>query len=414
MKKIQALVIGAGNRGAGYASYTINHPDIEFIAVAEPIKERRENFVKTHNVAPELCFNDWQEVLAGPQIADVAFICTQDQDHVEPATLALEIGYHVILEKPMAVSPEDCVKLGELAKTKNKLFAICHVMRYHMLGKKIKELLDADAIGQIMNVEHKENVWNIHQAHSYVRGNWRNTAESSPMILAKSCHDLDMLLWWIDSKCTSISSYGSLGHFKPEGAPTGATKRCFDGCLAKDKCVYDCEKIYLKEDIGWMRAPLTEDQSEAGLRAALETGPYGRCVYHCDNDVVDHQVVSMAFENGTVAVFTMSAFNQGGREVIMMGTKGTLKAIEYQNEVEVHNFETGETTIHPIVLQDGGHGGADTGLMDAVVDALKNNKPMSTSAEVSVESHLMAFAAEESRLNGKMINMQDYYNSFIK
>ena len=413
MKTIQALLIGAGNRGNGYASYTKNHSEnIKFIAVAEPIKERREAFAKMYHIPEELCFNDWQEALALEKLADVAFICTQDQDHVDPASLALEKGYHVILEKPMAVNPADCIKLGKLAKVKDRVFAICHVMRYHALGRKIKELLDAEIIGKIMNVEHKENVWNIHQAHSYVRGNWRNTAESSPMILAKSCHDLDMLLWWVDSKCKSLSSYGSLGHFKPEGAPPGAAKRCFDGCGVKDKCPYDCEKVYLDQDIEWMQMPVSNDLSKEALRGALETGPYGRCVYHCDNDVVDHQVVSMEFESGTVAVFTMSAFNKGGREVIMMGTKGMLTAIESKQEVEVYSFETGETTIYPITLQEGGHGGGDTGLMDAVVAALKNEEPMSSSAEVSVESHLMAFAAEESRLTGQTINMEEYYNSF--
>jgi len=414
MKPIKALLLGAGGRGFGYASYTVEHGDkIQFIGVAEPVDVRREKFVTDYNIAPERTFNSWKEALSVEKFADVVFICTQDQDHVAPTEQALALGYHVILEKPMAVTPADCVKLGELAKEKNLLFAICHVMRYNAFGRKVKEVIEQGLIGDIMNVEHKENVWNIHQAHSYVRGNWRRSDEASPMILAKSCHDMDMLLWWIDSKCTSVSSFGSLGHFKPEKAPVGATKRCFDGCAIKDRCPYDCEKVYLEQNHEWMQSAVSIDTSKDALKAALLTGPYGRCVYHCDNDVVDHQVASMAFESGAVAVFTMSAFNKGGREVIMMGTKGMLTAIEHKEEVEVYDFETGATTVYPVTLQAGGHGGGDTGLMDAIVEALATGKPMSTGAEVSVESHLMAFAAEASRLSGKTIDMANYYQSFL-
>lgn len=397
-----------------YGTYALKKPDeIEFVAVAEPNLERREQFRRLHHIPEEMCFSDWSELLDQPRIADAALICTQDTMHVEPSLKALEAGYHVMLEKPMAVEPELCIALGEQAQKYDRVFIICHVLRYTPFFKTIKGLLDDGRIGKLISIQHNENVGHLHQAHSYVRGNWRNSEQSSPMILAKSCHDMDIMLWLAGADCVKLSSFGSLTHFKEENAPEHAPARCMDGCPVQHECPYYAPAIYLTDNLSWPTNVISHDLTYEARVEALMNGLYGRCVYRCDNNVVDHQVVNMEFSNEVTAAFTMCAFtHEINRTLKLMGTKGEIRGNMNKNEIEVIDFSTGRKDR--IELNDihgsNGHGGGDEAIMREFVKLVSDDGDRAglTTAHVSVQSHIMAFAAEKSRLEGSVIQLHEY------
>lgn len=414
MKKVRVALIGAGLRGVNYLDYALQHPhELEVVAVAEPVAERRNSFKEKHGIADDMCFEHWDEFFAVSKLAEAVLISTQDKQHFEPTMKALEAGYHVLLEKPMSPDARECMLMGEKASQMNRVFSICHVLRYTNFFSTIRELLQRGTIGQLMSIQHNENVGYWHQAHSFVRGNWRRKDESSPMILAKSCHDLDILLWLADAECVRVSSFGSLSHFKADQAPEGAPLRCLDGCPVSDECLYYAPKQYLTSDTNWPTSAISDDLSyEARYKALLE-GPYGRCVYHCDNDVVDHQVVNMEFANSVTAAFTMSAFTRDvSRTLKLMGTKGEIRGAMEKNEIEIIHFGSGK--VERISFEDMGghvgHGGGDMGLIKDFLRLVREDGKSQglTSAHHSVQSHLMAFAAEQSRMDGTSIRLQDF------
>lgn len=418
MKKITAALIGAGSRGMeAYATYALKHPnEIEFVAVSDIDKDKVEKFKKLHNIADNMCFGHYEELLAQPKLADCILICTPDALHFEPAKIALEKGYHLLLEKPMSPQPKEVFELGEIAKKNNKVFSICHVLRYTKFYETLKKIVDSKKIGDLMSIQHNEYVGFIHQSHSFVRGNWRNSDESSPMILQKSCHDMDILLWLVNADCKRISSFGKLSHFKAECAPEGAPKRCLDGCPHAVSCPYYAPKIYLTENVGWPTNVISVDTSLEARTKALEEGPYGRCVYHCDNNVVDHQVVNMEFDNEVTVAFTMSAFSRGGRTMKLMGTNGEIRAHMGKNEIEIYDLENNNIETIALGKTTSGHGGGDFGIMRSFVELVQNDGRIEgrTSAKSSVQSHLMAFAAEKSRVSNKVVEMDDYIDELAK
>ena len=412
MKTVTAILLGAGGRGTTYADYALDYPhEIKFVAVAEPDRGRREKFRKEHGIDESNCFESWEELLDKLRMADAALICTQDWMHFKPAMIALEKGYHVLLEKPMSNDPYECIKLGEQASLHKRAFLICHVLRYTPFFRTLKGLLEEGRIGRLISIQHNENVGYWHQAHSFVRGNWRNSGKTSPMILAKSCHDMDILLWLAGADCRDISSFGALTHFKAENAPEGAPKRCLDGCPAERECPYYAPRVYIGTDIAWLPLAISNDTSVEGLLKALREGPYGRCVYHCDNDVVDHQVVNMEFENEVTASFTMCAFTREcDRTIKLMGTEGEIRGHMEKNEIEVLNFKTGYREVIHLESAGSGHGGGDYGIMRDFVSLVREDKSSKglTSADISVQSHVMAFAAERSRLEKQVININEF------
>ncbi|MFB9327964.1 Gfo/Idh/MocA family protein [Paenibacillus aurantiacus] len=418
MKKVTVALIGAGLRGINYLDYALQHPDeLQVVAVAEPVAQRRDSFKSKHRLTDDQCFASWDEFFAAPKLADAVLICTQDQQHFEPTMKALEAGYHVLLEKPMSPDAKECILMGEKASQVDRVFSICHVLRYTHFFATIKHLLDSGAIGKLQSITHNENVGYWHQAHSFVRGNWSKKAESSPMILAKSCHDLDILLWLAGSDCTRVSSFGSLSHFTSKQAPEGAPLRCLDGCPVSDECLYYAPKHYLTEDTNWPTSAISDDLSYEARYKALQEGPYGRCVYHCDNDVVDHQVVNLEFANSVTVAFTMSAFTRDvSRTIKLMGSNGEIRGAMEKNEIEIIRF--GSDSVERISLEDKGghvgHGGGDMGLIKDFVQLVSEDgrRQGLTSANQSVQSHLMAFAAEQSRVEGRVIDLASYTDRF--
>lgn len=406
MKRSDIIIIGAGNRGTGYGDFIAAHPkEARVVGVAEPRDFHREQMATKHGIAPENCARGWAELAKRAKFADAVIIATQDAMHVEPAIAFARLGYDILLEKPLATNEADCRKLACEVRKADVLCAVCHVMRYTDYTRKMKELLDSKLIGDIVSIDHHEPVGYWHQAHSFVRGNWRNEKQSSPMLLAKSCHDLDWLSYMIGQRCERVQSFGSLKHFRKEEKPRGAAARCLD-CKIEKTCPYSAKRIYLgllqKRRSGWPLDVLTEKPTRASILKALRTGPYGRCVYACDNDVVDHQVVNMEFAGGRTASFTMTAFCEGGhRKTRIFGTRGSL--IGDGVFIEHYDFLTNKKTNHDTRAPDGsiagGHGGGDAGIMTSFLAAVAtgDKTKVLSGIEESLESHLMIFAAERSR-----------------
>lgn len=412
-KKTSLVIIGLGSRGKNaYGTELLSLQDrAEVTAVAEPDEERLQLGGDAHHVPAERRFHSAEELLAQPKLADAALICTQDRQHVPHAIAALRKGYDVMMEKPISPVLSDLQEIVRVAREEQRRVVVCHVLRYTPFFQTIKQTIDSGRLGRIVNIQALENVRYWHQAHSFVRGNWRRSEETSPMILAKCCHDLDYLVWLSGSRCERVSSFGSLVYFKPENAPEGAAARCMDGCLAKEKCPYDAEKIYItNKDTGvrggnreWPVDILSENPTEETMMEAIKNGPYGRCAFACDNDVVDNQIVNLQMENGAALSLMMSAFTSiGGRTIKVMGTLGDLWGDMNRNILRICEFGK-EPEIIDLVKPENdfnGHGGGDRGLILSFLDLLEG-KPLDntiTTLEQSVESHLIALAAEESRL----------------
>ncbi|SHK07978.1 Gfo/Idh/MocA family protein [Paramaledivibacter caminithermalis] len=415
MSKVKIALIGAGDRGKDrYGEFAIQYPEnIEFVAVAEPNGIKRQEFANKHNIKPELQFESWEPLLEKDKFCDGVIIATQDDMHFEPSKKALEKGYHVLLEKPMSNDLKECIELGKIAKKSDKTFMICHVLRYTPFFSTIKKIIEDGTIGDVMSIQHNENIGYFHMAHSFVRGNWRNSIQSSPIILAKSCHDMDILLWLAGKRCTKISSFGNLSYFRPERAPEKAGDRCLY-CQIEETCPYSAKRLYYKHIGSWPTTVITEIQTKEAVTKALEEGPYGKCVFKCDNDVCDHQVTIIEFEDGITATFNLSAFtNKVHRSIKIMGTEGEIRAIDSKNEIEVHKFDSNERTIINPEVITGGHGGGDHGIMRDFISLIKEGSGKAlTSADISVESHVMAFAAEESRVNNRTISLEEFYKQF--
>lgn len=425
-KKITVAVAGLGSRGNAYASCCEALADkIEIVACADIVPDKLERFAKKYNIRPEMQFNSAEEMLKQEKLADVMFICTLDQLHYPHAIPALKKGYHLLLEKPASNDPVECMEIARVANECDRKVVVCHVLRYTSFLRGLKKVLDSGKIGDIMCIQANEQVTYWHQAHSFVRGNWRDKNTTSPMLLQKCCHDMDMFLWLTGKHCKSVSSFGTLSHFKAECAPEGATQKCDEGCPHYTTCPYSVKHCYIdkaeKGMFGWPMDVVSQEPTMESLCANLKTGPYGRCVYHCDNNVVDHQVVNLLFEDDLMITFNMCAFTSGGgRNLHIMGTKGDIKVYDWEEPIHVTLFGQPTEDIPVENINDEfGHGGGDMGIIEDIVslfsdDATENRESLS-SIDVSIESHLMCMAAEESRENGgKLVNIDEYAASLKK
>ena len=421
-KQLTAVVIGAGGRGQLYSNIILKIPEkIKIVAVAEPVDSRRNSIRDKHNIPESMCFADSKDLLALGKIADIAIISTMDRYHLEPTMAAISAHYDILLEKPVAPTPEECEKIARHAEKHGVKIVVCHVLRYTPFFITIKQLLMDGVLGDIISINHEECVGNVHQSHSFVRGNWGNSQRSSNMLLQKSCHDMDILQWLIGKKCKKVQSFGTLTHFTRKNAPAGSPERCIDGCPCSETCPYNAVKLYLDDkDNDWFRDACTGERlpSDETVEKALRTNLYGMCVYKCDNDVVDHQTVNMLFEDDITVTFTMCAFNKGGRFIHIMGTKGELRAALDSEEkpISVYDFETKTTTEYATTGKDGlnnGHGGGDKGIVYSLYDYLVGEYDGFSVSDIrtSVDNHHIVFAAEQARLSGTVVDLNDYIAS---
>ncbi len=404
-KPVSVIIIGAGSRGKTYARYSGKFPDaMKVVGVSDTNVFRRESMGKQYGIPKENRFGDFSEVFTREKFADAVVIATPDFLHYEPCMKALAMGYDVLLEKPAAQTEKECRAILAQAKKYDRIVAVCHVLRYAPYFVALREVVRSGAIGDIVSIQHMEPIQYAHMAHSYVRGNWRDSKKTTPIILAKSCHDLDIIRWIVDKPCKAISAEGSLHLFKPENAPAGAPMKCTDGCPHESTCPYSAIDIYVRRKRHLGVFDLPDKKDEAAILEKLRATGYGRCVYRCDNDQCDHYVTTMLFEDGITASFTMDAFTPwGGRRTRIMGTRGFIEGD--MKKFSVWDFRTGKRRVWDKKVSEvpeykgAGHGGGDFALARDFVQAVAahDQSKLSSTIDASIESHIMGFKAEKSR-----------------
>lgn len=406
-KTVTAITLGAGSRGNTYGNFAQAYPELlNIIGVAEPIPIRRERYSQKHSIDIENQFTTWEHVFDRPKFADAIIISTPDDLHFGPCMRALDLGYDILLEKPIAPTADECRQILQKSRETQRIVAVCHVLRYAPYFQKMQALLNSGSIGEIISMQHFEPIEHVHMAHSFVRGNWHNSVETTPIILAKSCHDMDIMRWLIGQPARSISAFGNLSWFREENAPAGSTSRCMDGCAVEANCPYSALKIYQRKRSYLYVFDLPEDPTkhEEAINQYLRDTNYGRCVYRMDNDQPDHYVCAMEFDNGITASFNMEAFTSyHGRRTRIMGSMGDV--VGDMNNFVWTDFRTGQQKVFDAKADDvdnyhnSGHGGGDWRLVTDWIMAISQRNPdiLTSTIDQSIESHLMAFAAEESR-----------------
>lgn len=406
LQQVKIVVIGAGNRTNKYLEYAVQHPErLKLVGVVEPVAIRRSLVAEKFGVPAEACFASIDDFFANPVEADAVLIGTPEDKHYEPSMRAIEAGYHILLEKPIAQTKQECLDILEASTRKGVIVGVCHVLRFHPYFMKIKRIIDSGALGEIISINHFAEINIDRMTHSYVRGLW-NKSKTNPMLIAKCCHDIDFLLWICGSKCRKVSSFGSLRWFREENAPEGSAKRCID-CKVESTCPFSAINLY-KRRKQWIRnfdVPQGKTIDDV-IDEELRSGVFGRCVYHCDNDVVDHQVVNMELENQTTISFTVNAFtNDDFRGTHIKMTHGEIDGDETRlrvrrfrdNEEKIFNFA--ELSNQPF------HAGADLNIVEAFVNSIidSNNGALSSDIASSIESHVVCYEAENSRMNNQTI-----------
>lgn len=408
-RQLTVVIVGAGNRGTVYTDYALKYPDVvKIVGVSDINPDRAQRMAKKHNIPADRVYGDFHEIMAVPKFADAMIIATPDDVHFEPCMMALALGYDVLLEKPMAQTAEQCRRLLAQSRKYGRILATCHVLRYAPYFLALRHFITNGTIGDLVSIQHMEPIQYAHMSHSYVRGKWRDSKQTTPIILAKSCHDLDIIRWLVDSPCESIVADGSIYLFKESMAPAGAPARCTDGCPHEANCPYSAIDIYVRKK-GYLYVFDNLDKNDDNaIMERLRTTEYGRCVYHCDNDQPDHYVADMVFKGGVTSSFTMDAFTPwGGRRTRVMGTRGMIEGD--MKSFTITDFLTRKTSVWNMDVNEvaeykgAGHGGGDLALFRDFVEAVAYQDParLSSTVDVSIESHLMGFAAEKSRKSGR-------------
>ncbi len=404
------VAIGVGNRMRTYLHYLEEHPqEARLVAVVECNELRRNTIADKFNVPKENRYAHYEDFFKTPIPADAVFICTPDDQHFRPCLMAIQHGYNVLLEKPIAQSYEECQILDKAAQEYGVNVCICHVMRYYPCYIKIKDIVQSKILGEVISIHHTERVGLDRATHSYVRGKWRKKSESNDMFTAKCCHDVDFLLWMLgpDVHCRKVSSFGSLKWFKPENAPQGSSRRCVN-CSVEKNCPFSAVDLYWRRR-DWIRnidVYDNETQEDAIMRE-LNHGDIGRCVYHCDNDVVDHQSVLIETDNDITINIDMECFTVNDfRNLHILFSNGELNCDE--KTIRITRFDTREEQEIDFTktLSDHFHAGADLRIIEEFLHYLKhNNNHLTSLLHESMSSHQVCFAAEESRITGNTVNL---------
>ncbi len=411
------LVVGAGDRGTAYARYVLEHPGQGRVAaVADPDPHARNRLGDAAGLPPARRFADWRDALDGRRVADAVLIATPDREHAAPAIAFAAAGWAILLEKPMAPTAPECRAIVDAVERAQVIFAVGHVLRYTPYTRRLRRLVADGAIGDLVGINHLEPVGWWHFAHSYVRGNWRRADLSSSVLLAKSCHDLDWIRFVLGVPCERVASFGARVHFRPERRPPTAADRCLD-CPLERSCPYSAVRLYRDRaragDLGWPVSVLGPDRTPEGVERALADGPYGRCVYACDNDVLDQQVVALEHRGGRSATFTLSAFTPfTGRRSVLFGDRGWI--VGDGARLELHDFVTDRRTVER-VRAAGDHGGGDAALMRAFLAAVRTGDPagLASGAAETLETHLTVFAAEQARVEGRVVRVDDWLDAAV-
>jgi len=414
---VTAAVIGAGHRGRfAYGGQALAHPErLRIVAVAEPDAARRDAMAREHRLGAGALFGDWRELLARPQLADAVVVATSDTMHVAPTLAALAGGYHVLLEKPIAPEPADCERVVAAAERAGRILQIGHVLRFTDFYRRVREIVASGRLGRVWQIALAEHVGAWHMAHSFVRGRFRNRSLAAPVLLAKSCHDLDLLIWLAQGRPARVASFGRLSGYTEARAPQGAPERCTQGCPVQTSCAHDAVRFYLGPDdalaTAWPWSDVSPDPSREARRRALETGPYGRCVYRCDNDALDHQLVAVEFEDGLTASFSVHGHAAHESRVLRItGERGELRGVLERGELELSHPGAFESARERISGSPLGHFGGDVGLIAHFVDVVRRNaeQEMRVCGREALEGHLLGFAAERAREQACVVEFAAY------
>lgn len=416
---VTLLLLGAGGRGTIYARFAARMPDkARIVGVAEPREFFRQRIVHENAVPPEYVFSDWKEAARRPRFADAVVISTLDGTHEEMAVTFASLGYHILIEKPLALTPEDCLTIADAVRRNGVILSVCHVMRYAQYTEKMRQLISSGRLGALISVRHAEPVGFWRYAHSYVRGNWRKEEDSSCLLLAKSIHDLDWLNYVVGRKCTHLSSFGGLMFFRAENRPENAAERCLD--CSVPGCPYHAPKFYLERFRSGIRdyiiesvaSPLTEEN----ILEAMRSGPYGRCVFACDNNVADHQTVSLEFEGGTTAVFTLSGCSAHSERTTTIF--GSLAELCFDgSKIELLSYADSSREVFVLDPDDDSmerhHNYGDRNCFESFIDAVRNEDPsrLKTGLEEALDSYMLTFAAERARKERRVISMEEFRRS---
>ena len=425
-KQISVVLVGAGNRANVYAKLALKEPEkMKVVGVVDPDPLRIKAAVDLYNIPEENCFSCVDEFVKRDKFADAVINGTMDDIHVETSIPVLKKGYDMLLEKPFAVNEDELRRLVNVANEEGRKVLICHVLRYTPFYSAIKKHVMNGEIGDIISIEMCEHVSYHHMAVSYVRGKWRSEKVChAPMLLAKSCHDVDLMMWMMNhTKPRSVVSFGSDFQFVPEKKPEGAGSRCMVDCPYVKECRFSSETNYIDHPRRWSQYTWTCLEAEGGREAPHERkvesmktdNPYGKCVWDCERDGnVDHQAVIINFANGATGTFSMV----GGtaipeRNIHIVGTLGEIKGTFETSKYTIKMADANSDTAHTVTEYDlnitgdmtgahSGHGGGDIRLSRDFVNYLNGEEPSISCTEIndSTVSHLVVFKAEKSRKNG--------------
>lgn len=397
--RVTFSVVGLGGRASAYLSalqelYPNEH---QVVAVADPDPVKQARARNDYGLQDNQIFDTDLDLMEQPRLSDVAIVATQDKLHLRDIRGLLAKGYDLILEKPVATTLEELQEIAAVSKSfPDQMVAVCHVLRHTVFFGEIRRILKSGRFGPVVSIQHNENIGYYHFAHSYVRGSWNNSETSGPLTLTKSCHDMDILLYLLgNTHCQQISSYGALSIFNRDHYdPATMAPMCVD-CPQNESCAFSAPKLYAS---GKIKSVVFDLSSVDKVRENLGTSPYGRCVYHCDNNVVDHQSTAMQFGNGVTATFNLSAFSaKVNRSLKIMCQFGEIRAIEKPYLIETTDFRTDETTVTELDIRDRGHGGGDKAFVKDFMESYLHGVPFNSTLEHAIESHAMALLAEESR-----------------
>jgi predicted dehydrogenase len=409
---VRIAVIGAGVRGTSLIrKLSSSEFPTQVVAVAEPDLNRRTSFAQEYVLPEDVQFPSWQAFVDSELYSDAVIIATMDNQHTGPAVACLQRGCHILIEKPLADTFSGCQSIVTTQREAGLVVSVCHTLRFMDAFRRIKQVIDDGVLGQLIHIEHMEAIGHYRFTHNYVRGRWSREENNAFLLLHKCCHDLDFLAWLIGCQCSRVSSFGSLKYFAPSNAPVGSGKRCLQDCQIVESCPYSALRVYVDANLTDRLTDLGKTNTRQDRLEAVRHGPFGVCVWQAGNNVVDHQVVSMEFTNGTTVTCTLSGYAAfHGRRTTIQGTRAELIFSEADYSITIKRFSESEPE-HIDLPRINAYHPEDQEIVDNWLSKIFDpfSKRMNVDASEAMRTLAIVFAAERSRNTGRIVEMAEYY-----